>query len=72
MQDRDTLSVLQREVGKEKTRRVHQIDDTHYVFDFSNVKCLDDAEQHVVRLHFTCNVSEFVHHIKCLTKPQLL
>ena len=71
MQDRETFSILQRKVGKEKTRRVHQIEEAHYTFDF-NVACPDDVEQHVVRLHFKCNLAEFVQHIKCLTKPQLL
>ena len=71
MLERETFSILQNEVGREKTRRVHQIEETHYTFD-CNVNCPDDVEMHVVRLHFTCKLPEFVQHLKCLRKPQIL
>ena len=68
----ETFAKLQREVGKEKTRRAHQLDVAQYAFDFSNVTCPNEAEHHFVRLHFACNLDEFVQHIKCLTKLQIL
>ena len=71
MQDKETFAVLQKAFGKENTSRVNQFDEDHFCYDW-NVNCPNEVGKHAVRVHFKCNVKDFVQHIKCLQKPQVL
>ena len=70
--DRETWEILHEKLGRQLAKRVHQDYEGHFSFDVLEVPCADDCDDHIVRIHLQCNLTNFIKTVKQLAGAQIL